>query len=141
MAKSAASQSVSDDIGKLVLRVVVGASMLLHGISKVTGGIDGIIASVSKAGMPGTLGYLVYVGEVIAPLFMIAGVWTRPAALIVAINMAVAIWLAHAHEIFALATHGGWAIELQGMYLFAALAVALLGAGRISIGGKYGRWN
>jgi putative oxidoreductase len=28
---------------------------------------------------------------------------------------------------------GGWALELQGMYLFTALAVALLGPGAYSI--------
>jgi putative oxidoreductase len=36
---------------------------------------------------------------------------------------------------------GGWALELQGMYLGAAVAVALLGAGRFSLGGATGRFN
>jgi putative oxidoreductase len=36
---------------------------------------------------------------------------------------------------------GGWALELQGLYLVSALAVALLGAGRYSVGGSGGRWN
>ena len=36
---------------------------------------------------------------------------------------------------------GGWALELQGMFFFAALAVALLGAGRLSMGGINGRLN
>ncbi|MGA8054269.1 MAG: GntR family transcriptional regulator, partial [Burkholderiales bacterium] len=36
---------------------------------------------------------------------------------------------------------GGWALELQGLFLFGALAVALLGAGRFSLGGTSGRWN
>jgi putative oxidoreductase len=36
---------------------------------------------------------------------------------------------------------GGWALELQGFYFFTALAVALLGAGRYSMGGISGRWN
>ena len=34
---------------------------------------------------------------------------------------------------------GGWALELQGMYFFAAIALALLGAGRYSIGGRAGK--
>jgi hypothetical protein len=39
-------------------------------------------------------------------------------------------------------TRGGeWAIELQGMLLIAAVSVALLGAGGVSAGGRYGRWN
>jgi putative oxidoreductase len=36
---------------------------------------------------------------------------------------------------------GGWALELEGMYLFTALAIALMGAGRLSLGGANGRFN
>jgi putative oxidoreductase len=36
---------------------------------------------------------------------------------------------------------GGWALELQGMYLGAAIVLALLGAGRFSVGGTAGRFN
>lgn len=35
----------------------------------------------------------------------------------------------------------GWALEMQAMYLGGAVAVALLGAGRYSIGGLRGRFN
>ncbi|PWK85280.1 hypothetical protein [Fulvimonas soli] len=55
--------------------------------------------------------------------------------------MLVAIALVHLGQFFTLADTGGWALELQGMYLGAALAVALLGAGRFSAGGSGGRWN
>ena len=43
--------------------------------------------------------------------------------------------LVHGAELFATADTGGWALELQGLYLFGALAVALLGAGRYSVAG------
>jgi putative oxidoreductase len=36
---------------------------------------------------------------------------------------------------------GGWALELQGLFLIGALVVALLGAGRFSLGGANGRLN
>jgi putative oxidoreductase len=55
--------------------------------------------------------------------------------------MLTAILLVHIGEIFSLNKGGGWAIELQGMFLIAAVSVALLGAGRLSVGGRYGRWN
>jgi putative oxidoreductase len=32
-------------------------------------------------------------------------------------------------------------LELQGLYLFGALSIALLGAGRFSVGGLKGRFN
>jgi putative oxidoreductase len=114
---------------------------LLHGIAKIMGGVDGIVGMVGKAGLPAAFGYLVYVGEVLAPLLLIVGLWTRLAALVVAINMVVAIVLVHMGDLFNLTKQGGWALELQGMFLFTAIAVALLGAGRFSVGGARGRFN
>ena len=133
--------SVSEDLGKLLLRSVLAILMLMHGIAKVIGGVDGIAGLVAKTGLPAELAYLVYVGEVIAPLLVLFGLWTRPAALIIAINMIVAIWLVHSHELFDLTKTGGWALELQGLFLFGTIAIALLGAGRFSVGGTYGKWN
>ncbi|TMH12834.1 MAG: DoxX family protein [Betaproteobacteria bacterium] len=130
------------DAGRLVLRLAVGVLMLLHGIGKLQGGIGEVLGMVGKAGLPPALGYLVYVGEVLAPVLMIVGLWTRPAALIAAINMLVAVLLTRPPgRIFALGEFGNWAIELEGLYFFGAIAVALLGAGRFSVGGRDGRWN
>jgi putative oxidoreductase len=137
----ASSGSTGDDLGKLLLRLSLGVLILLHGIAKVTGGVEGIVGMVDKAGVPGAFGYLVYVGEVLAPLLLIVGLWTRLAALVVAMNMVVAVALVHADELVTLGKQGGWALELQGMFLFGALAIALLGAGRLSIGGARGRFN
>lgn len=83
----------------------------------------------------------VYVGEGVAPLALIAGSWTRPAAAILAANMLAALVLGHAHEIFRVEPHGGLFLEVQWLYLLCAIAVALLGAGRFSLGGAKGRWN
>ena len=128
------------DTGKLILRLALGILILLHGIAKLTGGIDPIVGMVAKAGLPGALGYLVYVGEVVAPIMVILGVLTRPAALVIAINMVVAVGLAHAAQLFELGKQGGWALELQGMYFFTALAIAMIGAGRFAVQ-RPGRWN
>ena len=130
-----------DDAGKLLLRVVLGVLILLHGIGKLKGGPDYIVGTVVKAGLPALFGYFVYVGEVLAPLLLIVGLWTRAAAAIVAINMLVAVGLVHMNDLFALSKTGGWALELQGMFFFTAVAVALLGAGRYSVGGANGKWN
>lgn len=135
------SPATLDDSGKLLLRVVIGVLVLLHGIFKLSAGVGFIGGMLAKAGLPGGLAYLVYVGEIAAPLLMIAGVWTRAAAGVVVINMLVAFGLVHMADLFAMTKQGGWALELQGLYLFGALTVVLLGAGRFSIGGRSGRWN
>ena len=55
--------------------------------------------------------------------------------------MIVAVLLVHTSEVFTVNSSGGYGLELQAMYLFSAIAVALLGAGRYSLGGIDGRWN
>lgn len=139
--RSAVSSSTSEDLGKFILRSALAILILMHGIAKIIGGVSFITGLVAKAGLPPALGYLVYVGEVVAPLLVLFGLWTRPSALVIAINMVVAIVLVHAGELFSLTKTGGWALELQGMFLVAAIAVALLGAGRYSVGGIHGKWN
>ena len=131
----------SDDAGKLVLRVAVGVLVLLHGIFKLQNGVGFISGMLEKAGLPGALGYLVFVGEILAPVLMIVGLGARAGAAIVVVNMLVALGLVHMADLMALNKQGGWALELQGLYLFGALSVVLLGAGRYSIGGVNGKFN
>jgi putative oxidoreductase len=132
-----------EDLGKLLLRVSIGVLMLFHGVSKLTGsgGLEWVVGEVQRFGVPGAVGYLVLVGEVLAPLLMVLGAWTRVAALIVAINMVVAVGMAHMKQLFTLAQTGGYALELQALYLLGALSVAFIGAGRLSLAGAHGRFN
>lgn len=135
--------SNADDVGKLVLRVLIGALILLHGISKIISGPGPgpLMQMLGGQGYPPELGYLVYIGEVLAPLMLIVGIWVRPAALVIVVNMLFAIVLAHLPDVLKLNAQGGWAIELQALYLFGAFACFLLGAGHLSLGGRHGRWN
>lgn len=132
---------LSADLGKLVLRLTLGSLMLLHGLAKITTGAANIMGRLADTGLPPSLGYLVYVGEVLAPLLLLVGLWTRPAALVVAVNMVVAVLLVHTGQLADLTRTGGWALELQGFYFATGVAIALLGAGRFSVGGAGGRLN
>ena len=87
----------TDDLGKLVLRLTVGILILLHGIAKLSTGVGGIAGMLAGHGLPQQLAYGVYIGEIVAPVLLIVGFYTRPAAWIVVINMLVA-HLAGAHE-------------------------------------------
>jgi putative oxidoreductase len=131
----------SDDGGKLVLRLTIGILLLLHGIAKLIGGIEPISGMVTSAGLPAAFAYMVFVGEVLAPLGLILGVFTRISALLVVGNMLFAIGLAHMPELTQFGESGGWAIELQALFLFGALAIMLLGSGRFSLQSPTSRWN
>ena len=121
----------NDALGKLVLRLTVGILMLFHGAAKIMhpGTVDYIGGVLSNAGLPSFLAYGVYLGEVIAPLMLILGIYSRYAAMIVVVNMLFAIGLMHNGEIFLLTEQGGWRLELQGFYLFGAIAIMFLGSG------------
>ncbi len=125
----------NDALGKLILRVSVGGLMLFHGISKLgnTATLDFIGTQLAAHGLPAMLAYGVYVGEILAPIMLIAGIYSRLGAVLVMANMLVAIGLVHMHDLFALTEHGGWRLELQGFYLFGALALVFLGSGRYAL--------
>ncbi len=126
----------NDDVGKLVLRLTLGLLLVLHGIAKVLnpeGALGFIREQLVTVGLPDFLAYGVYLGELIAPAFILIGLYSRLASVVVAGNMLFAISLVHMGEIFTLAPMGGWAIELQAFFLFNAVAVALLGSGRFAV--------
>lgn len=130
-----------DDLGKLVLRLALGIMLLLHGVAKLRYGVDWLEGPLKMHGLPAFVSYGVYLGEVLAPILMILGLFTRIGALLAIISMLFAFGLMHMGDLFALAKTGGWALELQGFYLFMSLVVLLLGAGRFSLGGANGRFN
>lgn len=127
-----------DDIGKLIIRVSLGVLILLHGIAKLMNGVGQIEQMAQGAGLPGFIAYGAYLGEVVGPLLLIFGFYGRVGAGLIAVNMVFAIALAHAHEVFQLGEQGGWQLELQGIFLFTAVGLALTGVGRIAF---KSRWN
>lgn len=126
------NSATQHDIGKLILRVTLGLLVLLHGIAKLKGGMGGIVGMVESHGLPGFIAYGVLIGEVLGPLMLIVGYFARVGAVLVAVNMLFAFALAHMGELGHFNKQGGWALELQGMFLAAAVALALLGPGRFS---------
>lgn len=125
----------NEALGKLILRLSVGLLLLFHGVSKVVdpGPLGFIETQLVTAGLPAVLSWGVYIGEVIAPLMIVLGISSRIGALLAVVNMLFAVFLVHSGDFLALTDHGGWRLELQGLYLFGSLAIVFLGSGRIAI--------
>ncbi|GAB1466098.1 hypothetical protein MASR2M54_15980 [Aliarcobacter cryaerophilus] len=68
---------LNEDIGKLILRVSIAGLMLFHGFFKLFNGIDGIKYLVTQAGLPEFFAYGVYLGEILFPILIIIGLFTR----------------------------------------------------------------
>ncbi|SRR5258707_7252564 len=132
---------MQEDVGKLVGRLSVGGLLLLHGIHKLLNGIAPIKAMVVAHHLPDIVAYGVYMGEIVGPILVILGLFSRIGGILIVVNMIFAIVLAGAVASLAkLNPMGGYALELETFYLLGGLSVALLGAGRfgLNIGG---RWN
>ena len=121
------------DTGKLVLRLVTGGLMLFHGVDKLLHGLDHIRADLAAAGLPTALAHGVYVGEIVAPLCIILGLWTRLSAVVYAGSVAFAVATVHGRDFARLAPTGAWAAELWVFYIVCPLVIALLGGGRFSL--------
>ena len=91
-------------LGYHVLRLSIAAMMLLHGIAKLGKGVDGIQGMLTAHGLPAFVACGVFIGELVAPLLVLANLWVGPA--------------------------GGWGIETQGLFLFGSMALALLAPAR-----------
>ena len=126
------------DLGKFIIRVNLGVLVLFHGIAKLNQGVGGIANMLENVGLPGFFAYGVFLGEVVGPLLLIAGFYSRIGAGLIVANMVVALLLAHRGEFFQLTQQGGYALELQFMFLFTAIGLMLTGAGRLAF---RSRWN
>jgi putative oxidoreductase len=124
-----------EEVGKLILRLTVGILLLFHGVAKILnpGIVDSMGTQLADLGLPAFVAYGVYFGEVLAPLMIIAGVFSRIGGLLVAINMVFAILMAHTAQLLTLSKSGGWAVELQGFYLLCGIAILFLGSGTMAV--------
>ena len=99
---------------------------IIHGIAFIQDPLAGL-------GLPYWISYGVYIGEIIAPLFLILGLGARIAALVIAINMVMAVIL-DAHKLaFTINGGGGWGLELEALYFITAVTITLIGPGRFRL--------
>jgi len=123
------------DLALLLLRIVFAVLFLFHGIHKVKHGVGWMEGLLQGHGLPGFLRYGVFLGEVLAPVLVIVGLFTRPAAAVMSVTMIFALWLVHYPNDFVINPQGGGLqIELQLLFLFLGVFFSLVGAGRLSLG-------
>lgn len=111
----------------LALRLFVGAMMLTHALPKIANYPALSMTFPDPLGLGSQMSLiLVLLAEGLCSLLLIAGAFTRPAALVLAFNMFVAAFVASAGAPFAQK-------ELAVMYLAMYLLTALIGPGRFSV--------
>jgi putative oxidoreductase len=118
-------------LGLLVLRIALGIIFLSHGYPKLAhlrGGTQ-MQGFFVEHGLPGYFAYLAGVIETFGGGLLLLGLFTRAAALLLGIEMCVAIWKVHSG-------HGYMAVrdyEFPLALAAACFALATVGAGLISL--------
>ncbi len=133
MGAAPVTHPLADDIGRLVMRLMTAGLILFHGIDKILHGIGWMQGPLQALHLPFIIAYGVFVGEILGPLLVLAGVFTRIGALFMAFSMIMALILDAGRLILTINRSGGWGIELEAFFLLSSMAIALLGPGRFAL--------
>jgi putative oxidoreductase len=117
----------------LLFRISIGILMMHHGYQKLVHFGEQQTMFINFLGMGSTVSLaLVVFAEFFCSMFLILGLFTRPAALALSICMAVALCKAHQYDVF---KDGEKAV----LYLSAYILILLLGPGKISVDSMTGK--
>jgi putative oxidoreductase len=130
---------MSEQFGKLVLRLSIGSLMLFHGVHRLLTGLDPVRSMLVAHKLPESLAYIAYLGEFVGPILIILGLFTRVGAFLIALEVLALVVLSGIPQVAAMAPDGAYALEVEALYFAGALALMLTGGGRISLG--RGRWS
>lgn len=83
----------------MALRLTFGGLMLFHGVAKIQHGVGWIADALQQQGLPAFIAYGVYV-EITAPILIVLGLFTRPAALVYALTLVVAFLMVGTGKVF-----------------------------------------
>ena len=128
------------DLALLVLRVTLGGIYVAHGARKLGAfggkGFGGWVASIDRRGMrpPALWAAAAAVAEIVGGTFVVIGLLTPVGAALLVAQSAVITWLVRAKGFW----HTQEGVEYPLMLGAAALAVALLGPGAISLDAALG---
>ncbi|MBX2922561.1 MAG: DoxX family protein [Chitinophagaceae bacterium] len=128
------------NLGLLLLRITTGGLLLFHGVSKLMYGFDFIKGMLAEKGFPQFLWLGVPITEVIAPVLLISGVFTRISGLGISLLMLFTIILVHAAEAFTISQSGGLSIELNLLYLSGGLTLFFTGGGKYALYKPANEW-
>jgi putative oxidoreductase len=122
-----------EDFGKLLLRLNLGGLLLCRGVHFLLNGLDPVKQILAGHNIPDALAYGVYVGELIAPMLIVFGLFARLGGATIALIMAAAIALTYGTLGTWQTPDGSFPLETEMFYLVSGLCVALLGPGRFAV--------
>ncbi|MFJ5623025.1 DoxX family protein [Peribacillus loiseleuriae] len=83
---------IKNEVGAVILRIILGLIFFIHGFSKFQGGISNTAGFFDSIGIPGFVAYVVAGIELIGGVALILGIGTRIVSVLFAIIMLGAIF-------------------------------------------------
>lgn len=77
-------------IGALILRVALGVIFFIHGLVKFQAGIENTVGWFQSIGIPGIMGYVVAIIELVGGIALIVGLGTKLVSALLAVILLVA---------------------------------------------------
>jgi putative oxidoreductase len=130
-AVSMATETNRFGIALLLLRIAVGIAFVLHGAPKLAHASTWMDAMPNHP--PAFLQEAAAIAEFFGGFMLIAGIATRVAAALIAVDMVVGIVIVHLPAHTPLVTSHGDSMELAFEYLFGTVALLFAGPGRWSL--------
>ena len=122
--------------GLAILRIVLGIAMLVHGWSKLSGGVDnvaGFFGEMLGIPAPGLMAWVVTIVELVGGILLVVGFLTQIAGTLIALDMLGAILFAFLLRGAPFIENGAITWEKEAVFAAAALCIVLAGPGAWSV--------
>ena len=122
-------------LAPLAVRVIVGIIIVAHGLQKLTGGPANFGQGLAGMGvpLPVLMAYVVTFVELIGGILLIIGLLSRLAALLLTIDLAVAILLVKVNTSLIAPQGSGAGAELDLALIAGLLVILFAGPGKLSL--------
>lgn len=121
--------------GLAILRIVLGIAFVVHGWSKLSGGVGGVGGFFGSLGIPAPalMAWVVTIVELVGGLLLIVGALTQIVGILLALNMLGAILFAFLMRGAPFIENGAITWEKEAVFAAAALCLVLAGPGAWSV--------
>ena len=121
--------------GLAILRIVLGIAFVVHGWSKLSGGVGNIAVFFGSIGIPaaGVIAWVVTIVELVGGILLVVGFLSQIAGILIALDMLGVILFAYLLRGAPFIENGAITWEKEAVFAAAAICLALAGPGAWSV--------
>lgn len=120
------------NIALLIARIGLGINLMLHGYFKLFNGVSSVKNHIISLGLPGWLCFSAYIAEIVMPMLLMLGLFTRIASVIIFIYSLFCVYLFYP-KFWLLLSSGGLVAEKFLLYATLSACLFFCGSGRYAV--------